>query len=183
MKYVTRIDAIKISRRGFMRALFAGIGATVLSPRLSATDNTPAPELSGDLWINSSPLKIAELRGKVVLVEFWTFECWNCHNVEPYIKEWHARYGAQGLQVITVHAPEFDRERDADNVRAYVKRAGIQYPVVLDNDFANWNRYRNRYWPTLYFIDKHGRIRHVKIGEGAYAVSEQRIVALLAEGE
>jgi len=153
----------------------------------SAADVAPlsgaAPEIISDTWLNSPPKTMADLRGKVVLVEFWTFECWNCHNVEPYIKQWHARYADQGLQIITVHTPEFDRERNADNVRAYVKRAGIQYPVVLDNDFSNWNRYQNRFWPTLYLIDKRGNIRHVKIGEGDYAATEKRIGRLLAEAQ
>jgi thiol-disulfide isomerase/thioredoxin len=179
MKHSIRFNA---RRRALVRALFVGTAIASVAPRtLIAADAVAAPELSGDVWINSPPLRMADLRGKVVLVEFWTFECWNCHNVEPYIKQWHTRYREQGLQVITVHAPEFERERDADNVRAYVDRAGIQYPVVLDNDFANWNRYRNRFWPTLYLIDKRGVIRHVKIGEGDYAATEQRIRALLAE--
>lgn len=181
MNHVIQMAGLGLRRRTFLRALLAGAAVNFITPSTEAADGAPAPELSGDVWINSAPLKISGLRGKVILVEFWTFECWNCHNVEPYIKQWHARYAAQGLQTITVHAPEFDRERDADNVRAYVKRAGIQYPVVLDNDFANWNRYQNRFWPTIYLIDKRGIIRHVKIGEGDYAATERRIGALLAE--
>ncbi len=156
---------------------------TSASPADAASLSGTAPEIISDTWLNSPPKTMTGLRGKVVLVEFWTFECWNCHNVEPYIKQWHARYAQQGLQVISVHTPEFDRERDADNVRAYVKRAGIQYPVVLDNDFANWNRYQNRFWPTIYLIDKRGMVRHVKIGEGDYAATERRIGALLAEAQ
>lgn len=141
----------------------------------------PAPEIISDTWLNSPPKTIASLRGKVVLVEFWTFECWNCHHVEPYIKEWHADYRDAGLEVITVHAPEFDRERDPAKVQAYVDKAGIKYAVAIDNDFANWNRYRNRFWPTLYLIDKHGMVRYSKIGEGDYARTEEKIQALLRE--
>lgn len=168
------------------RALLGALAATAALgaiPRWvpAAMESRVAPEISGDVWINSAPLRWADLRGKVVLVEFWTFECWNCHHVEPHVKEWHARYAAQGLQTIAVHAPEFDRERDADNVRAYAQRAVITYPVVLDNDFANWNRYDNRYWPTVYLIDKRGVLRYRKIGEGDYDVTESKIRELLAE--
>lgn len=141
----------------------------------------PAPEIVSETWLNSSPKTMSGLRGKVVLVEFWTFECWNCHNVEPYIKQWHARYGDAGLEVISIHSPEFDRERDPANVRSYVDKAGIKYAVAIDNDFANWNRYRNRYWPTLYLVDKRGMLRYSKIGEGGYADTERRIKALLEE--
>ncbi len=155
---------------------------TSLSP---AADVVPlsgrAPDIISDTWLNASPTTMAELRGKVVLVEFWTFECWNCHNVEPYIKQWHSRFRDAGLEVISVHAPEFDRERDPANVRAYVDKAGISYAVAIDNDFANWKRYRNRFWPTLYLIDKHGMVRYSKIGEGDYAGTEQKIRALLQE--
>ena len=157
---------------------------TSLSP---AGDVVPlsgaAPEIISGTWLNSPPKTISGLRGKVVLVEFWTYGCWNCHNVEPYIKQWHARYRDAGLEVISVHAPEFDRERDLENVRAYVEKAGINYAVAIDNDFANWNRYRNRFWPTIYLIDKHGRVRHTKIGEGDYAGTERKIQALLREAE
>ena len=171
----------------FSMLLAGGVLLVACLTSASSADAAPlsgaAPEIISDTWLNASPKTMSGLRGKVVLVEFWTFECWNCHNVEPYIKQWHARYAQQGLQVISVHTPEFDRERDADNVRAYVKRAGIQYPVVLDNDFANWNRYQNRFWPTIYLIDKRGIVRHVKIGEGDYAATERRIGALLAEAQ
>lgn len=141
----------------------------------------PAPDVISDTWLNSAPKTMADLRGKVVLVEFWTFECWNCHNVEPYIKEWYASYHDAGLEVIAVHAPEFERERNLDKLRTYVDKAGIKYAVAVDNDFANWNRYRNRFWPTRYLIDKHGVVRYSKIGEGGYDDMEQKIQALLRE--
>jgi len=140
-----------------------------------------APELRGERWLNSAPLRMQALRGKVVLVEFWTFACWNCQNVEPYVKAWHAKYAAQGLTVIGVHTPELARERVLANVRAYVKERAIAYPVLIDNGFATWRAYGNRYWPALYLVDKRGRIRHVAIGEGRYDETEARIRALLAE--
>jgi thiol-disulfide isomerase/thioredoxin len=172
----------RINRRAFLGGLVATVATVFVAlPNTASPVPGPAPEIRGDVWINTAPLNWSELRGKVVLVEFWTFECWNCHNVEPYIKQWHARYAAEGLQVVTVHAPEFDRERDPDKVRDYVKRAAIGYPVVLDNDFANWKRYDNRYWPTVYLVDKRGQLRYRKIGEGGYDKTETTIRALLAE--
>ena len=172
---------------GFSKTCAGGaLLALCLTSTSPAGDVVPlsgaAPDIVSNTWLNSPPKTIAGLRGKVVLVEFWTFECWNCHNVEPYIKQWHARYGDVGLEVITVHAPEFDRERDPANVRAYLDKAGIKYAVAIDNDFSNWNRYRNRFWPTLYLIDKQGMLRYSKIGEGDYAGTEQRIQSLLREG-
>ena len=143
----------------------------------------PAPNLQSEQWLNSAPKTMAALRGKVVLVEFWTFGCYNCVNVEPYIKQWHSSYHDQGLEVIAVHTPEFSHEHDINNVRAYIENKKIQHAVAIDNDFANWNRYRNRFWPTIYLIDKHGRVRHTKIGEGDYAGTERKIQALLREAE
>lgn len=141
-----------------------------------------APELANQTWINSAPLRLAGLRGKVVLVEFWTYGCSNCRNVEPYVKQWHGKYAPQGLVVIGVHAPEFAAESDVDNVKRYVAQRGIRHAVAIDNDFATWRRYNNRYWPTMYLIDKQGMIREIFIGEGDYARREKRIQALLAEG-
>lgn len=174
-------ETVNPSRRSLLLGTLAMLLSGQAGAKSTALDRSPAPEVSGTTWINTAPLNWADLRGKVVLVEFWTFECWNCHNVEPYIKQWHARYASEGLQVVTVHSPEFDRERDADNVHAYVTRAAITYPVVLDNDFANWKRYSNRYWPTIYLVDKHGRLRYRKIGEGDYTTTEREIKSLLAE--
>ena len=115
------------------------------------------------------------------MVEFWTFGCYNCRNVEPYIKKWHERYHDKGLTIIGVHSPEFDRERDLDNVRRYVKEHQIKYSVAIDNDFVIWNRFNNRYWPALYLIDKQGNIRYTHIGEGGYTKTEQWINRLLSE--
>jgi thiol-disulfide isomerase/thioredoxin len=145
-------------------------------------DLGPAPELAGiQAWINSDPVSIASLRGKAVLVEFWTFACINCIHVQPYVSAWYDRYSSQGLAVIGVHTPELSFERDIGNVRDAVAKAGIRYPVAFDPAFTTWNAYRNRYWPAMYFIGRDGRIRHTHFGEGDYDGSEQVIRELLAE--
>ncbi len=141
-----------------------------------------APELRGITeWINTGPLTIAGLRGSVVLVHFWTFDCVNCQNVQPYVKAWYARYRDQGFTVIGVHTPELDVERDIANVRAAVTREGVTFPVAFDPDYATWNAYRNRYWPAFYFVDKTGRVRHTQFGEGEYERAERVIRELIAE--
>lgn len=140
-----------------------------------------APEITGKTWLNSMPLSLAGLRNKVVLVEFWTLGCSNCRNVEPYVKEWHAKYSSQGLVVVGVHTPEFSYEKELDKLHEYIDTHRIRHAVVIDNDFAIWNRFGNRYWPTLYLIDKTGAICSVKIGEGSYQETEQKIRQLLAE--
>jgi len=145
-------------------------------------DLGPAPELTGiTAWINSPPTNLAQLRGKVVLVHFWTFGCINCIHVQPYVKAWFDRYAADGFVVVGVHTPELSFERDIDNVREAVKGAGVRFPVAFDPNFATWNAYRNSYWPAFYFVDKVGRIRHVHFGEGDYEGSEAVIQELLAE--
>lgn len=141
----------------------------------------PAPEIASETWLNSEPLSLADLKGKVVMVEFWTFGCYNCRNVEPYIKAWHDRYAKQGLVVVAVHAPEFGYERDTENVKRYLEEHGISYAVPIDNDFATWKRFDNHVWPAMYLIDKHGIIRYVHLGEGKYKETERKIQSLLAE--
>lgn len=140
-----------------------------------------APEISGHSWLNSKPLKLAELKGKVVLVEFWTFGCSNCRNVEPYVKSWHQKYADRGLVIIAVHAPEFSYERVLANVQRYIRYHAISYPVAIDNNFTTWKLYNNRYWPAMYLIDKRGVIRYLRVGEGGYRQTEQQIVELLEE--
>jgi len=145
-------------------------------------DLGPAPELENDTWLNTDrPLRLADLRGKVVLLDMWTFGCINCQHVVPSLRDWHARYADQGLVVIGNHYPEFDYERNLDNLREAVQRLEISYAVAQDNDGQTWQAYNNRYWPTVYLIDKRGRIRYVHIGEGAYEETEAAIQALLAE--
>jgi thiol-disulfide isomerase/thioredoxin len=142
----------------------------------------PAPELMNDTWLNTeAPLRLADLRGKVVIVEMWTFGCINCQNVMPSLKEWHEKYEDQGLIIIGNHYPEFPYEEDLGNLKDAIARFDIQYPVAQDNDGTTWRAYKNHYWPTLYLIDKQGHIRYVHIGEGRYKETEQNIKALLDE--
>lgn len=140
-----------------------------------------AADFNGTQWLNSAPLTLGHMKGKVVMVEFWTYGCYNCVNVEPYIKKWYGRYKDKGFEVIAVHSPEFSHERKLENVRDYIERKGIKYPVVIDNDFAIWRRYSNHYWPAMYLIDKQGQLRYRSIGEGRYRQTEEMIQSLLAE--
>ncbi|HUI62039.1 MAG TPA: cytochrome c biogenesis protein DipZ [Steroidobacteraceae bacterium] len=140
------------------------------------------PELAGaTLWLNSAPLTREALRGKVVLIDFWTYSCINCLRALPYLKGWYDKYKGQGLVVIGVHAPEFAFEKDADNVRRAVHDLGVDYPVALDNDYAIWRSFNNQYWPAHYFIDAQGRIRAHHFGEGEYDRSEAILRTLLDE--
>jgi cytochrome c biogenesis protein CcdA/thiol-disulfide isomerase/thioredoxin len=140
------------------------------------------PSLSGaTAWLNSPPLTPRELRGKVVLVDFWTYSCINCLRSLPYIRAWAQKYKDHGLVVIGVHSPEFAFEKDIDNVRRAVRDLGVTYPVALDSNLAIWQAFNNEYWPAHYFIDAQGRIRHHHFGEGEYADSERVIQKLLAE--
>jgi len=145
-------------------------------------DLGPAPEIVGiNNWINSDPLKLADLKGKVVLVDFWTYSCINCQRTLPYLTKWDAKYKDQGLVIIGVHTPEFAFEKDLENVQRAVRVAGINYPVALDNDHGTWNNYNNEYWPAEYFIDKKGEIRFTHFGEGQYDEKEMVIQYLLNE--
>jgi thiol-disulfide isomerase/thioredoxin len=132
-------------------------------------------------WLNSPPLTAADLRGKVVLVQVWTYTCINWLRTLAYVRAWDEKYRKQGLVVIGVHAPEFAFERNIDNVRRAVKDMRIDYPVVIDNDFAIWRAFKNNYWPALYFVDAQGRVRHHHFGEGEFEQSEMIIQRLLKE--
>jgi thiol-disulfide isomerase/thioredoxin len=132
-------------------------------------------------WLNSPPLTPAELRGRVVLVNFWTYTCINWLRTLPYVRAWADRYTDHGLTVIGVHTPEFDFEHDLDNVRRQVKDLGVDYPVATDNDYAIWTAFDNHYWPALYFVDAQGQIRHHRFGEGDYEMSEMILQQLLTE--
>jgi thiol-disulfide isomerase/thioredoxin len=140
-----------------------------------------APELADGTWINSEPLTVEGLRGRVVLVDFWTFGCYNCRNTLPALKRLHERYNRQGLTIIGVHSPEFEGEKSIDNVRREVRSLGILYGVLTDNDYLTWNAYDVNAWPTIVILDKQGRIRWTHIGEGLYDEQEQVIRKLLAE--
>lgn len=155
---------------------------SAMSKLASLPDLGPAPELTNDTWLNvDAPLRLANLRGKVVIVEMWTFGCINCQNVMPALKEWHNQYKEAGLVIIGNHFPEFSYERDLENLKTAVVQNDIQYAVAQDNNGATWQAYKNIYWPALYLIDKQGRIRYIHIGEGNYKETEQNIQALLAE--
>jgi cytochrome c biogenesis protein CcdA/thiol-disulfide isomerase/thioredoxin len=132
-------------------------------------------------WLNSKPLSAEELRGKVVLVDFWTYSCINCIRTIPYVRAWAEKYRDQGLVVIGVHSPEFAFEKRVDNVRQAIDKFQIGYPVAIDNDFKIWRSFANNYWPAHYFIDAKGQIRHTQFGEGDYEQSERVIQDLLAE--
>lgn len=148
----------------------------------SLPDLGPAPELTNAIWLNTpAPLRLADLRGKVVGLEMWTFDCINCQHVIPWLKDWYARYQDQGFVLIGNHFPEFSVERDLNNLKQAVSRDGIQYPVAQDNDGTTWLAYQGMYWPTLYLIDKRGHLRYVHIGEGEYDQTESNIRFLLSE--
>jgi cytochrome c biogenesis protein CcdA/thiol-disulfide isomerase/thioredoxin len=141
-----------------------------------------APDFAGITdWLNSAPLTLADLRGKVVLLDFWTYSCVNCLRTLPFLKSWYATYRDQGFVVVGVHTPEFAFERDVGNVRNAVDDLGIDYPVALDSNYGTWNAWGNRYWPAEYFIDRQGHVRFFHAGEGAYEEKEQIIRSLLAE--
>jgi cytochrome c biogenesis protein CcdA/thiol-disulfide isomerase/thioredoxin len=158
---------------GSKKPVFAAVG------RLK--DYGKAPDVQGiDAWINTPGLSADDLRGKVVLVDFWTYSCINCLRTLPYLKSWDERYRSKGLVIVGVHSPEFAFEHDLGNVRAAVKRLGIRYPVALDNEFATWNAYRNQYWPADYLVDQSGHVRDIHFGEGDYDKTEHDIRLLLA---
>jgi thiol-disulfide isomerase/thioredoxin len=135
----------------------------------------------GGTWINSTALTPESLRGKVVMVDFWTFLCYNCLNALPHIEALERKYRDRGLVVVGVHTPEFPTEYDEANVRDEVKRLGVVYPVVMDNTYAIWKAFRNQYWPAAFFIDKTGKVRYHHFGEGAYEQQDRVVAQLLSE--
>jgi cytochrome c biogenesis protein CcdA/thiol-disulfide isomerase/thioredoxin len=145
-------------------------------------DYGPAPEFAGlGHWLNSRPLTLAALRGRVVLIDFWTYTCINCLRTLPHLEAWDRAYRRDGLTIVGVHTPEFGFEHDLGNVASAVRREGIRYPVAQDNDYATWQAWSNDAWPAEYLIDARGHVRHVLLGEGEYAQTEQAIRALLQE--
>src|SRR3989344_4406767 len=140
-----------------------------------------SPELTGIAgYLNTEPeLKISNLKGKIILIDFWTYTCINCIRTLPYLKSWHEKYSNKGLVIIGVHTPEFSFEKDHANVLNAVKELGIKYPVVQDNDYVTWTAFKNRYWPRKYLIDSEGYIRYDHVGEGAYEETEIKIQELL----
>ena len=148
---------------------------------IAARNAQAAPALASGVWINSEPLKLEALRGRVVVVDFWTFGCYNCRNTLPSLKRLDETYRERGLTIIGVHSPEFDREKKIENVRREVASLEINYPVVTDNDYETWRAFGIEAWPTVVILDKQGRIRFVHVGEGLYEEQENVIKELLAE--
>src|SRR5262249_2202352 len=137
-----------------------------------------APALDSTGWINSSPLTTADLRGKVVLYDFWTYSCINCQRTFPYLRSWYDRYRSAGLVIVGIHSPEFDFEHVRSNVEAAVKRYDVTWPVALDNDMKIWDAFANQYWPADYLADRQGKIRYTHFGEGDYTNTENVIRSL-----
>ncbi|HEY2774880.1 MAG TPA: redoxin domain-containing protein [Candidatus Binatia bacterium] len=149
-------------------AVLAG-GLGIPSAATEAGDYGPAPEFAGiGAWINSAPLTMASLRGKVVLVDFWTWSCANCVRSLPHVRDWHERYSADGLVVIGVHTPESDFEKDRADLESAIARYGIRHAVAQDNDWATWKAWGNHYWPAVYLVDRRGHIVLRHMGEGGY---------------
>lgn len=182
-------DRLKIA------AIVGGVAAATLLAGFvfagSPVDSTPSlqtgvpqPEFTGiDTWLNSAPLDQKALRGKVVLVDFWTFDCINCAHTIPHIEDLYARYHDKGLVVVGVHTPEYVFERDTGNLKKALKRFGITYPVAQDNQYATWKSYGNQYWPAVYLFDQNGKLVYTHFGEGQYAETEDKIRSLLGLGE
>jgi thiol-disulfide isomerase/thioredoxin len=178
-------------RRTFL-ASAASVAAAVVAPAFThaagpaiqaATlpDFGPAPEFTGiERWLNSEPLTMDQLRGRVVLVDFWTYACINCIRTLPHVNRWAELYTPQGLTVVGVHTPEFPFERTTRNVEVAMRRHGVKHPVAQDNRYGTWKAYSNQYWPAAYLIDAQGRIRYKHFGEGEYERTEAVIRALLA---
>ncbi len=169
--------------RGLAAATNSGSGLANLEPDtfITAAKATAAPEFAKGNWINSDALTLDKLRGRVVVVEFWTFGCYNCRNTLPSVKDWDTRYRERGLTIVGVHTPEIDNEYNIDNVRKEVPALGIKYPVVTDNDYKTWKAYGVEAWPTIVVLDKQGRVRWEHVGEGRYEETENVIKTLLAE--
>ena len=169
------------SRRSFLAAAAAAAsGGTALAASLY--DHGAAPEFAGiEQWLNSPPLTMQGLRGRVVLIDFWTYSCINCVQTLPHVNRWAATYRDQGLTVVGVHTPEFPFERSTRNVQAAIERLGVKHPVAQDNRFATWKAWSNRYWPAHYLVDAQGRVQYRHFGEGNYDRTEAAIRALLAQ--
>jgi len=180
-RFLSQFDFL--STAGTEQRLIAQLAQPTHRPsEIVDTDAPEMPPLSGATqWLNSEPLNREMLRGKVVLVDFWTYSCINCLRTLPYLKAWHEKYRDQGLIIIGVHSPEFAFEKDPRNVERAISNLGITYPVAMDNRYTIWNAFKNEYWPAHYLADANGKVRHRHFGEGAYQETEQMIQALLKE--
>jgi cytochrome c biogenesis protein CcdA/thiol-disulfide isomerase/thioredoxin len=185
-----------LERVGQVQSALGGLGVGGQSSLVPTANTSPGPGgsiatlpvgqkapdfTSIDHWLNSSPLTMASLRGKVVLVDFWTYSCINCIRTLPYVESWYQKYAAEGLVIVGVHTPEFAFEHDTSNVQAAISRFGITYPVAQDNVYGTWNAFGNSYWPADYLIDANGNVRATHSGEGDYNTTEAQIRSLLAE--
>jgi cytochrome c biogenesis protein CcdA/thiol-disulfide isomerase/thioredoxin len=180
---ITKIEQ-QILDKNFANPLTSsGLISNPLNSRfLNVQNPKAAPEITGiSDWINSDPQKISDLKGKVVLVDFWTYSCINCQRTLPFVTKWYDNYKDEGFVVLGIHAPEFSFEKNKDNVQDFVRKNNINYPVGLDNSFSTWNAYSNRFWPAQYLIDKDGNIRRTHFGEGEYEETEKAIRFLLSE--
>ena len=175
-------NAASSQQKSFVPAAIVENNGTITKVQIDKSQFRLAPELTKITgFINSKPITLADLRGKVVLVDFWTYSCINCIRTIPYLNAWYEKYADKGLVIVGVHTPEFEFEKDYNNVQAAVEKFHIRYPVAQDNDKQTWNAYDNRYWPRKYLIDADGYIRYDHIGEGGYAETEKVIQSLLAE--
>jgi thiol-disulfide isomerase/thioredoxin len=175
-------NAASGQQKSFVPATIVEDNGTITRVQIDKSQFKLAPELANvDGYINSEPITLADLRGKVVLVDFWTYSCINCIRTIPYLNAWHEKYADDGLVIVGVHTPEFEFEKDYNNVKAAVEKFDIKYPVAQDNEKGTWEAYENRYWPRKYLIDNEGYVRYDHIGEGAYAETEKVIQSLLAE--
>jgi len=165
-----------------MPAIFIAIILVAVTPVQFIPEQENKPSLEGATgWLNSSPLKLEKLRGKVVLIDFWTYTCINWRRTLPYVRDWASKYKDQGLVVIGVHTPEFSFEKELGNISNANKEMDISYPVAVDSGYEIWNSFQNHYWPALYLIDANGKIRYQKFGEGDYKETELKIQQLLRE--
>lgn len=170
------------------RPLFLAL-AMVMAACAQAVDQRPLPEFTTSApgqWFNSAPLRVQDLRGQVLLVDVWTYDCWNCYRSFPWLNALEAKLAGQPFRVIGVHSPEFEHEHDAGRVAAKIVQYGLHHPVMMDNDFAYWRALGNRYWPAFYLVDKRGLIRHLHVGEthsgdARAGLIEEQLRALLAE--
>ncbi|MGR8919125.1 MAG: redoxin family protein [Gammaproteobacteria bacterium] len=181
-----RLPATCLLTALLVAALLAGGPARGRDPGVAGVALPEFTQTSPEAWINSPPLTRGALAGRVLLIDFWAFECWNCYRSFPWLKWLEAHFADRDFSVVGIHSPEFERERNIAAVRAKVEQFGLEHPVMVDNDFAYWNAMGNRYWPAYYLVDKAGTVRHVFVGETHAGSAQARrirhaIAALLAE--
>ncbi len=173
----SRMNALRVATVVGLLGLAAALVTATGAPALGQQIGIPAPEFTQtepDSWLNSAPLTLSDLQGQVVLVDFWTFDCWNCYRSIPWLKALEERFKADPFTVIGIHTPEFDHERKLGNVRAKVAEFELTHPVMIDNDFSYWRAMGNRYWPAFYLIDKQGVVRKAFVGETHVGDSQAR---------